>query len=264
MKSTIIKKIILFVTICYFPLQSMGWGANGHRICGQIADSYLNAKARIAIKAILGNESVAISSTWADFIKSDPAYSYLSSWHYINFDKAYTYQEMQEYLKKDTATDAYTKLNFLIAWLKNKRTTKANKLLYLHMLIHIAEDVHQPFHTGHTADKGCNDFTVLWQGKDTNMHSLWDSLLIESQQLSYTEYAAWINHTTASQRALLQKEPISKWLYDSNQLAEKFYRDVKTGDNLGYRYNFTHIGVLNQLLLKAGVHLAGLLNSIFG
>ena len=37
----------------------------------QIADNYLSKKQK-EIAAILGNESVAMSSNWADFIKSDP------------------------------------------------------------------------------------------------------------------------------------------------------------------------------------------------
>jgi hypothetical protein len=264
MKTSIFKKIAFFVAIYYIPVQSLAWGTNGHRICGQIADSYLTPKARKAIQAILGDESIAITSNWADFIKSDPAYGYLYNWHFIDLDKAYTYPELQTYLKADTATDAYTKMNFLIAGLKNKSTTKANKLLYLRMLIHIVEDVHQPFHTGHTSDKGGNDFKVQWFGKDSNLHSVWDSQLIDNQQLSYTEYAAWINHSTTTQRAALQKAPISQWLFESNQLAEKFYADIKPGDNLTYKYNFNHIATLNQQLLKAGIRLAGVLNQLFG
>jgi hypothetical protein len=83
MKTNIFKKILLVIAIIYLPVQTMAWGTNGHRISGQIADSYLNAKARAAIKAILGNESIAMTSNWADFIKSDPQYKYLSSWHYV-------------------------------------------------------------------------------------------------------------------------------------------------------------------------------------
>ncbi|MDN3579399.1 S1/P1 nuclease [Mucilaginibacter flavus] len=264
MKLSILKKITLFVAVCYLPVQSMAWGTNGHRICGQIADSYLTPKARKAIQAILGNESIAITSNWADFIKSDPAYSYLYNWHFIDLDKAYTYPELQTYLKADTAVDAYTKMNFLIAELKKPATNKANKLLYLRMLIHIVEDVHQPLHTGHTSDKGGNDVKVQWFGKDSNLHSVWDSQLIDNQQLSYTEYAAMVNHTTAAERAALQKAPISEWWYESNQIAEKLYTDVKPNENLTYKYNFKYIGLLNQQLLKAGVRLAGVLNQIFG
>ena len=161
---------------------------------------------------------------------------------------------MKEYLDNDANIDAYTKLNFLISWLKKKDLNKENKLLYLRMLIHIVE----------ADDKGGNDFKVNWFNNPTNLHSVWDSQLIEFQQLSYTEYAAAINHTTAEQRAEWQKAPISQWLFESNQIAEKLYSEIKPGDTLNYKYNFTHIDIVNQQLLKAGVRLAGLLNTIFG
>jgi hypothetical protein len=259
-----LKKLLLIVAVFYLPLQSMAWGTQGHRICGQIANNYLTPQARKAIEAILGNESIAMASNWADFIKSDPTYSYLSPWHYIDFDKAYSYPEMVEYLNHDVNVDAYTKLNFLIAELKKTDLSKENKLLYLRMLIHIIEDVHQPMHTAHTDDKGGNDFKVNWFSTPTNLHSVWDSQLIDFQQLSYTEYATWINHSTLAQRTAWQKEPISQWLFESNQIAEKLYTEIKPGDTLNYKYNFTHIEIVNQQLLKAGVRLAGILNTIFG
>jgi hypothetical protein len=264
MKATILKGLLIIITSVYLPLRSMAWGAQGHRICGQIASSYLSPKARKAIEAILGNGSIALASNWADFIKSDPEYSYLSSWHYIDFDKAYTYPEMVTYLNQDTNVDAYTKLQFLISELKKPNLGKENKLLYLRMLIHIVEDVHQPMHVAHADDKGGNDFKVNWFSNQTNLHSVWDSQLIDFQQLSYTEYAATINHTTMAERAQWQKDPISKWLFESNQIAEKLYTEIKPGDTLNYKYNFTHIDQLNQRLLMAGVRLAGVLNSIFG
>lgn len=264
MKRNFLKQLILGLAIIYAPLQSMAWGTEGHRIAGQIADSYLTPKARAAIKAILGNESIAITSNWADFIKSDPNYNYLSTWHYSDMDKSYTYPELQEYLNHDTNVDAYTKLQFLISELKKKNLTKENKLLYLRMLIHIVEDVHQPLHVGHTEDKGGNDVKVTWFNNPTNLHSVWDSQLIEFQQLSYTEYTASINHTTTAQRAEWQKAPISEWLFESNQIADKIYSEVKTGDTINtYKYNFGHIDIVNQQLLKAGVRLAGILNQLF-
>ena len=264
MTTKFLKKLIIAILVIYAPLQSMAWGTQGHRICGQIANMYLTPKARKAIEGILGNESIALASNWADFIKSDPAYNYLSPWHYIDFDKAYSYPEMVDYLNKDTNVDAYTKLNFLIAELKKPGLSKENKLLYLHMLIHIIEDVHQPMHTAHTDDKGGNDFKVNWFSTPTNLHSIWDSQLIDFQQMSYTEYTTAIAHSTLAERAAWQKAPISEWLFESNQIAEKLYTEIKPGDTLNYKYNFTHIAIVNQQLLKAGVRLAGILNQIFG
>ena len=48
----------------------MAWGMLGHRVVGEIADSYLSPKAKAAIKDILGNETMAMASNWADFIKA--------------------------------------------------------------------------------------------------------------------------------------------------------------------------------------------------
>lgn len=265
MKISLVKKLILGLAIIYLPVQAMAWGTNGHRICGQIADSYLTPKARKAVQAILGNESIAMSSNWADFIKSDPEYKYLYNWHFINIEKQLTYPEMQEYLKMDTIADAYTKMNYLVGELKKKDLPQNKKLLALRMLIHIVEDVHQPMHTGHFSDKGGNDIKLTWFNEPTNLHSIWDSQLIDFQQLSYTEYATWINHTTIAQRAEWQKAPMSQWIFESNNLAAQIYAGVKDGDKVNvYRYNFDHIATLNNQLLKGGVRLAGLLNQIFG
>jgi len=264
MKFNFVKKLLLGVILFYAPLQTMAWGDKGHRIAGQIASSYLTPKARAAVKAILGNESIAMTSTWADFIKSDSAYKYLSSWHYVDFDKPYTYPELQSFLKQDTSVDAYTKLQFMIGELKKKNLPKDKKLLYLRMVIHIVEDIHQPMHTAHTDDEGGNKFKVQWFNEPSNLHSVWDSKLIEFQNLSYTEYVSAINFTTLEQRTTWQKEPITKWLFDSKEIAEKVYAGTKHDEKLGYQYNFKYIATVNKQLVKAGVHLAGLLNQIFG
>jgi hypothetical protein len=75
----------------------MAWGTNGHRIAAKLPIATLPQKPARLSQAILGTESIAMTSNWADFIKSDPQYKYLSSWHYVDFDKQYTYPEMQAF-----------------------------------------------------------------------------------------------------------------------------------------------------------------------
>jgi hypothetical protein len=156
MKSRSIKGLILFAVFLYLPFAGMAWGLLGHRIVGQIADSYLTKKTKKAIAAILGDESVAMASNWPDFIKSDPSYSYLSSWHYIDFKAGTSADSLKAYLINDSATDAYTKINFLVAQLKNKSLEQDKKVMYLRLLIHIVGDVHQPLHVGRAEDQGGN------------------------------------------------------------------------------------------------------------
>ncbi len=260
-----IKQLILCSAFIYIPYASMAWGMLGHRIVGEIADSYLSPKARLAIKDILGDESMAMASNWADFIKSEPSYNYLSSWHYINFKDGLSEADMKAYLAVDTLTDAYTKINFLTAQLKDKKLEKEKKVMYLRLLIHIVGDVHQPMHVSREEDQGGNKIYVLWFNQKSNLHSVWDGAIIDDQKLSYTEYTKAINHTTAAQRAELQAQPVSHWMYDSYTIAQKLYGEITQPDQkLSYRYIYDHIQIANDQLLKGGVHLAGLLNQIFG
>ncbi len=242
----------------------MAWGQLGHRIVGEIAESYLTSRAKKEIRKILGHESLAMASNWADFIKSNPSFQYLGSWHYVNFKPGMSQAEIQSYLAQDTATDAYTKLNFLIKELKKKDISQENKVMYLRLLIHIAGDVHQPLHAGRPDDQGGNKIRVQWFNQPFNLHQVWDDKMISSQDLSYTEYANAINHTTKDQRKVWQQEPISQWLWESYQVAELIYNEIKQPEEkLSYRYAYDHIAQANQAMLKGGVHLAGVLNEIF-
>lgn len=259
-------KALLVAVFFYVPVKAMCWGQLGHRIVAEIADSYLTAKTKAEIKKILGSESIAMASNWGDFIKSDSTYKYLDTWHYVNFEKNLTYSQLKEVLKKDTGkvNDAYAAIVFLTKELKKKNLAIDKKQMYLRLLIHIVGDVHQPLHVSPVGSTGGNDIKLQWFGEASNLHRIWDSELIEGQQLSYTEYAGYLNHTTAVQRQKLQVEPLSKWLYDSYTLAQKLHDEItETNTRLSYRYNYDHIKILEEQLLKGGIHLAGLLNQVF-
>lgn len=263
MKFWSFKKLFLAGMLLYIPFQSMAWGLLGHRVVGQIAESYLSKKASREIKNILGNESMAMASNWADFIKSEPAYNYLGNWHYINLPAALNLEQLEYALKRDTVTDAYTRILFLSSELKNKSLDQDKKVMYLKILIHLVGDIHQPMHTGRFEDLGGNKIQLTWFGKTTNLHRVWDSDLIESQGLSYTEYSSSINFIDKYKLHSLQLEGPAQWVTDSYKISQNLYLKIKTGDKLSYRYIYDNLETANQQLLKGGIHLAGLLNSIF-
>lgn len=256
----VITILILFIALSF---QTYAWGLLGHRIVGQIAESYLTPKAKQAVIKILGTESIAMASNWPDFIRSDTTMSYLSPWHYLNLKGGLTYNEVQTFLKNDTSINAYTRINFLVRELKNKELPKDKTAFYLKLLIHIVGDIHQPLHVGRPDDRGGNSIKVQWFNVPFNLHQIWDSELIDFQQLSYTEYTAAINHTTKAQRLQWQKQPVSEWIWQSYQIAEKIYGDIKPEEKLGYLYNYKYIQILEKQLVIGGVHLAALLNEIF-
>ncbi|GAA4732220.1 S1/P1 nuclease [Flavisolibacter ginsenosidimutans] len=260
-----VNKILLLFFFFALPFYSLAWGVLGHRIVGEIADSYLTAKARAEIKKILGDESIAISANWADFIKSDSTYNYLSPWHYINLERGLSKESAKAFLLKDTAVDLYTKLNFVVKQLKTKSLSLDQKRFYLKLLIHFVGDAHQPLHASGKETAGGNRVRVLWFNNQSNLHAVWDEALVNFQQLSYTEYTAAINHTTLKQRQAWQKNSIADWITESYLVSETLYPEITEKDQkLSYDYNFRHIKSVNEQLLKGGVRLAGLLNAIFG
>ncbi|SJZ39945.1 S1/P1 nuclease [Sediminibacterium ginsengisoli] len=261
----LLKRVLVIAALFYLPLQSQAWSLTGHRVVGGIAESYLTPKARKAITALLGNESLAMVANWPDFVKSDPAYNYLSNWHYINFEDGFSFQAMHDFLEKDTSVNAYTKVNFMVKELKKGNLSRETKIMYVKLIVHIIGDLHQPMHVGRLSDLGGNRVKVMWFNEATNLHAVWDDKLVDFQQLSYTEYINAINFTTAEQRKAWQSDSFDKWIYDSYAISRKLYEEIKQPDQkLSYRYNFDHIKTVNEQLLKGGVRLAGVLNGIFG
>ena len=255
---------LVVIIILSLPVNVFAWGMLGHRVTGGIAEHYLNAKAKAELKKLLGNESVAMASTWADFIKSDRSFDYLGPWHYINISSGKSRLEVMQYLQADTGEDLYTKMKFVIGQLKSRTLQKDKRIFYLKLLIHLIGDAHQPMHMGRPEDRGGNGIKLYWFGTPTNLHRIWDEQLIEFQQLSYTEHIAAINFVSPSQKDIWIKQPITEWIYESYEVAQKIYTSVKPEDRLSYNYNYNHVSILNQQLLKGGVRLAGILNDIFG
>jgi len=258
-------KVLFWLSfILVFPANAFAWGMLGHRVTGGIAEHYLNPKAKAEIKKLLGNESLAMATNWADFIRSDRFYDYLGPWHYININTGLSRQEVMKFLKEDTGVDLYTKLNFLVRELKSRKLPADKQAFYLKLLIHFIGDAHQPMHIGRPEDRGGNNIKLYWFGEPTNLHRVWDEQLIEFQQLSYTEHVAAINFISPQQKTKLMTQPLSEWIYESYEIAQKLYAEVRPDDRLTYNYNYKHVNIMNQQLLKGGVRLAGVLNEIFG
>ncbi|MCX3264669.1 S1/P1 nuclease [Pedobacter agri] len=268
MKFTSIKKKLATVAaigfLAYLPIQANAWGMIGHRVVGEIADSYLKTKTRKAIQSILGSETLAMSANWGDFIKSDSTYNYLYNWHFVNLPAGQTKDVIFNFLETEKSPNLYNKIIELTAVLKKSSSTADEKKLALRMLVHMAGDLCQPMHVARKEDLGGNRVSVLWFNEKSNLHRVWDEQLIEYQQLSYTEYAKAINHPSAVQLYNWQNTSLKENVYESYLVCNKIYETTKPDSKLSYRYNFDWVETLNQQLLKGGVRLAKMLNDIYG
>lgn len=257
-----LKIALTLFTICILvqPLNaSLKWGATGHRVVGAIADNYLHASTKRKIKKLLNRQSLALTSTFGDEIKSDKRYREFSTWHYINmpFDVSY------ENSKKNPKGDLFTGIEFCKTVIQDKNSSDDDKAFYLKLLIHLIGDLHQPMHVGLEDDRGGNDIKVKWQYKDTNLHAVWDSKMIDAFDMSYTEMANNADYLTKEQVKDIQKGDIMNWITETQQLAKKVYASVNEGDNLRYDYSYAYLNTVRSQLQKGGIRLAQVLNDLF-
>ncbi len=259
MRIVIILITVLFINIA--PAKATDyWGRNGHRATGQIAEKYLSKKAKKHIDEILNGESLAFVSTWGDEIKSDPSYRKYSAWHYVNFPFGGSYATSE----KSNKGDLIVGINTCIAELKNKNTNAEDKAFYLKFLVHLMGDLHQPLHIGIAEDKGGNDFQVQWFGDGTNLHSVWDTKIIEDYEMSYRELAYNTKKLSKQQIEAIKSGDLIDWVNESRTLCEDVYENTEVGQKLGYEYMYKYIDVLRFQLQKGGIRLASVLNEIFG
>lgn len=259
-------KNLFFLGIIVFLFQSSSatefdWGKTGHRTTGEIAEEHLSRRAKRKIEKILDGHSLAFVSTYGDEIKSDPEYRKYSPWHYVNLEPG------QNSYSEETANpdgDLILGIKKCIMVLKNEDSTREEKEFYLKMLVHFMGDLHQPLHAGHESDRGGNDIQLRWFGEGTNLHKVWDSEMINSYKMSYTELAANANELSKRQVKAIEAGSILDWMYESKVLSEKIYNSVEVGEKLGYDYMYVWFPVVRQQLQKGGIRLAKVLNEIFG
>lgn len=257
------KPVFTVLFVLSFSLAWSGvpddWGRNGHRATAQIADTYLTRKARRNIQELLDGQTLALVSTYADEIKSDPSYRSYGPWHYINFpfDKS-----LDEHPRSDRG-DLLLGIETSIAVLKDDQSSKEEKVFHLKLLVHLMGDLHQPMHVGKAIDKGGNDFQVKWFGQGTNLHSVWDTEMIESYEMSYSELASNAVPLGIGQYNMLTDGSLEDWIMETRSLCLDVYENTRKGEKLGYDYMYRYMGKVQDQLRKGGVRLAYILNQIF-
>lgn len=241
------------------PLTVHAWGATGHRTVGAIAEKHLSKKARKAVHRILGDESMAIASTWMDDVRSDRKYAFTRDWHWVTIPDGSTYAAAE----KNPNGDAVEAIGRMVEGLKSGTLSKEEEVVNLKVLIHLIGDLHQPLHVGRGDDKGGNAFQVQWFNKGSNLHRVWDSGMIDHSQLSYSELAISVDRSTAKQMTDWARGDAASWAQENLAYREQIYPS-EAGAELGYEYQYLNWPLVEQQLQKAGIRLAGVLNSIFG
>ena len=246
--------------IATHPAGYLWWGQIGHRATGWIAQDLLSAQARQSVDRVLEGNSLAEVSTWMDEVRSDPSFDYMGPWHYVTLPPGQTYQTVE----KAEGGDVLWALDKVVSELKAGGLSPEQEAINLKVLVHLIGDVHQPLHVGNGTDRGGNDVRVEWFGDRSNLHRVWDSEMINSKQLSFTELADFIDdgldETVIEE---WQSTHWYDWAIESQSLLDQVY-DLPENGRLSYEYMIKNFDAVQLRLLQAGVRMAGVINDIYG
>lgn len=257
------KLILIFAFLLIFNF-GYSWGTTGHRVVAEIAQNHLTGKSLRHLKKILGDESLAYWSNWPDNIKSDTTgvWKKTDVWHYVNISKQDNFADFKKNLEAQAGPNLYTQIQVLSAQIKEKNTPMKDKKIALYFLIHMMGDAAQPMHTGRFEDLGGNRIKLKFFGDETNLHTLWDSKLVDFQKYSYTEFASVLDTKSPEEVKQIQSGTLADWLYDSHVQANRIYANTLEGKSYSYDYNYKFGPLLERQLLYGGLRLAKVLNDI--
>lgn len=259
------RQVLLLSTLFVAAVALISWGVTGHRTIGRIAANHLSPQASAAVRELLGNETLAEASTWADEVRSQPEYRHTGPWHYINLPLGLTEPDFEKTVKGMTQENVYSALLQQEQVLGSTASSKEQKIEALKFIVHFIGDLHQPMHVSREEDKGGNTIQVNYAGVGTNLHALWDSKLLDHLGLDDQQLASTCDHVSAAQVAAWQSDPLIKWIWESYQISSKLYAEIDAmkGRSIDDSYYQAHIQIVEQRIEMAGVRLAGVLNRIF-
>lgn len=253
------KRVLLFTFLSVFILQLSAFDATGHKIIADIAYKNLKCGKKKKVDKILGKRGMIYTSSWADIIKSDSQYNYSYSWHFQNLKPGITKAELRHLYDNPRLEGDF--LFFALDSLS--RSIKAGKGNddAIKFVVHFVGDLFQPLHLGKLEDRGGNDIMVMWFGRNTRLHQIWDKQILQAENFSYSEHSQYLQDKFARQRKVIKKEDLFDALWETYLLSARIYSyDYTKLNSYDYMYHFQDD--IDLQLYRAGIQLANLLNSI--
>jgi len=253
------KQILAFSFSC-LTISMSAYDAVGHRIIADIAYHNLTEKATVQVDKVLGKHGIIYQATWADEVRSDKKYDKSYPLHYQNLKDSMTTADLQQLLDhpKAEGEHLFYAIDSLTSCLK-KDKTNAEALKFL---VHFVGDLHQPMHLGRLDDLGGNKVKTNWFGKTINLHALWDSYIIEGKKMSYSEYSQYLQDKFEPQKSTIKKYSILQSIEAGYAIRTEIY-GYDTTDTNNYHYLYFFADKQDEMLYRAGLQLANILNGIF-
>ena len=252
----------LLLTICFLgiTLSIFAYDAVGHRIIADIAYHNLTDKARSQVDKVLGVRGIVYEASWADDVRSDSKYAYSYQWHFQDLDDNMTSADMKKLMDNPKAEGEH--LFFALDTLTTRLKKDKNDAEALKFLVHFVGDLHQPLHLGRKDDKGGNKVEMNWFGRKTNLHSIWDGAMIESERMSYSEFSRYLMDKYEPRKAEFKKHNLLQSVEAAYAVRNAIY-SYNTSDTNDYHYVYFFADKRDEMLYRGGIQLANILNALY-
>ncbi|OAP60378.1 hypothetical protein AYL99_05380 [Fonsecaea erecta] len=263
------------------------WGSLGHRTVAYLASTYFTAESTRMTNQLLHGQDISEAALFPDKVRHMPQFAYTRGWHYIDAQDAPP-QQCGINMTRDCALGG----GCVVSAIANHTARVADPALppalrgqSLRFMMHFFGDVHQPLHT-EAEDRGGNEYAVLFDGRHTNLHSVWDTLIPNKyagpghhgdDDDDDDEFAAawlWAHQLSDAATAAEEGKGEGECLHDAAACALSWAGEANSyvcsyvlahdvhNQDLGGAYYDGAVPVINHLVQKAGRRLAAWINAI--
>jgi hypothetical protein len=251
------KKFLLLSAGLFIIIGLASWGVTGHRTVAMIAANHLTPQAKAAVTDLLNGESMADVSNWADEVRNTSEYKHTAPWHYIILPLGLNWGEFDVAVKMHDRPSPFYAIVDSETILTDNNCTKEQRSFALKLIVHLVGDIHQPMNILPTGDGETDSVKTL------RLHTLWESSLLDKQGMSNKKLAGRLDKASTAQIKQWQSKKITQWMWESYQISSQQYKDMLDRGDIDKSYYQSHVDMVNERIVKAGIRLAGLLNDIF-
>jgi hypothetical protein len=249
----IMRAVMILLLSVSSPTGAFAWGEEGHAIIAEIAQRRLSPEAAAMVETLLGRgHSLASIASWADDFRATDEGAKTANWHFVNIPIL-----ENDYVATRDCKPNPEKGDCIVAELNRLLNDHElhcvvgkdeDQVRALKLAVHLVGDIHQPLHTvdelggangvevgiymeGVTCDQKkfklkCSPLAA------TDLHTLWDSILIQRQYWSWGKYVddledpekGWLNSKDA--QGVVSGEPLlwaQQWAVETHALAQKIW-----------------------------------------
>ena len=257
------RRTVLGCFLCV-TVPAYGWGPEGHTLVARLAAAHLTPQAAARVAEILGpGTTMAAVSSWADQIRRSRAPT--GPWHYIDIPIDKPHLDMARDCPKGDCVIA--KIEDFEKVLADPATAPEQRKEALMFIVHFVGDMHQPLHCSDNQDKGGNDVKTEFAGRNGNLHSVWDGVLLGRMGDEDTMFAMLSKDLTDKRAKKLGKGTVEQWAEQSHKAAQKIVYGklpkvaAGTPEKLDAAYEKAADPLIKEQLEKAGARLAMVLNT---